>query len=108
MSKDPIGTSIEIMGKTYQVKCPESEVGSLQRAAQYLEEKMRNIHAADSLINVDRVAIVTALNIVHQLLTLEQQKNQQIQTINQRLHDLQAQVEGAIAQNKQLELEPAK
>jgi len=102
------GTSIDILGKTYQIKCPESEIASLQRAARYLEDQMRSIQSADSLLNVDRVAIVAALNIVHQLLTLEQQKNQQIQSVHQRLYDLQNRIEGAIEQNKQLELDAVK
>jgi cell division protein ZapA len=108
MNTERIGTPIEILGKTYQIKCPTEEISSLQHAARYLEEKMRAIQDAGSTIHVDRVAIITALNVVHQLLTLEQQKNQHMQTINQRLQDLQNKVESALSQNRQLELEPAK
>lgn len=108
MTTERIDTSIEILGKTYQIKCPESELSSLQRAAHYLEEKMRNLYATDNLIGIERVAVVTALNLVHQLFTVEQQKNREIQAINQRLHDLQVRLEGAIVQHKQLELEPVK
>lgn len=108
MNKERIGTSVEILGKTYQIKCPEEEVSALHRAAEYLEEKMRNIQDSDSVINVDRVAIVAALNVVHQLLSLEHQKHHNAQTISQRLKDLQNRVENALVQNKQLELEPAK
>jgi cell division protein ZapA len=106
MSDETIGTSVQIMGKTYQIKCPQTEVNSLQRAAQYLEEKMRVMRDAGTL-SADRVAIITALNIVHQLLMVEQQKNHHFQSINQRLHDLQTKVEQALAQNAQMELEPA-
>jgi cell division protein ZapA len=106
MSDDTVGASVEIMGKTYQIKCPQTEIKSLQRAAQYLEEKMRMMREA-GILSVDRVAIITALNIVHQLLMVEQQKNHHFQSINQRLHDLQAKVEQALAQNLQMELQTA-
>lgn len=106
MSDDAVGASVEIMGKTYQIKCLETEVKSLQRAAQYLEEKMRMMRET-GILSIDRIAIITALNIVHQLLMVEQQKNHHFQSINQRLHDLQAKVEEALAQSAQMELETA-
>lgn len=106
MMNDTTETSIEIMGKAYQIKCPETEVNSLQCAAQYLEEKMRLIRAS-GILNLDRIAIITALNIAHQLLMLEQQKNQHAQLINQRLTELQSKVENALAQGGQMELRSA-
>ena len=106
MSEETVGISIEIMDKIYQVKCPEEEVNSLQRAAQYLEEKMRVMRQAGTL-SVERIAIITALNIVHQLLMTEQHKNQHFQSINQRLQDLHLKIDQAIAENAQMELETA-
>lgn len=106
MSDDITGASVEIMGKTYQIKCPQSEIKSLQRAAEYLEEKMRMMRE-NGVLSIDRVAIITALNIVHQLLMVEQQKNHHFQSINQRLHDLQAKVEQALAYSSQMELQTA-
>jgi cell division protein ZapA len=88
-------TSVEIMGKTYQIKCPAAETHFLQQAAQYLEEKMRLMREA-GVLSLDRIAIITALNVAHQLLLLEQQKNQHLQRINVRLNDLQNKVEQAL------------
>jgi cell division protein ZapA len=107
MSQEVLGTSVEIMGKVYHIKCPEAEVHALQQSAQYLEEKMR-IMRDSGVMNIDRAAVITALNVVHQLLSLEQQKNTHFQQINQRLSDLQHKVERALSQDVQLELQPAK
>ncbi len=106
MKNDAIDTSVELMGKTYQIKCPETEVNALKRAAQYLEEKMRLIRES-GILSLDRVAIITALNVAHQLLTLEQQKNQHAHMINQRLAELHAKVESALVQNAEMEFQPA-
>lgn len=106
MSKETLETSVEIMGKIYQIKCPEEEVPSLHRAADYLQEKMRKMREA-GVLSVDRVAVITALNIVHQLLTLEQNKNQDLHLINQRLSALQNKVEQALAEAAQLEFQSA-
>lgn len=98
--------TIQLLGKEYQIKCPEAETNALQRAAQYLEEKMR-LTGESGIISLDRIAIIAALNVSHQLLMLEQQKNQHAHSVNNRLTDLQSKIETALAQNKQMELLPA-
>lgn len=106
MSNETPDTSVEIMGKVYQIKCPEDEVPALRRAADYLQEKMRKMRET-GVLSVDRVAVITALNIVHQLLTVEQHKDQQAQSINLRLSELQTKVEQALALSAQMELQSA-
>ena len=81
--------------KRIKLSAQETEVTALQRAAQYLEEKMRLIRES-GVLSLDRVAIITALNVAHQLLALEQQKNQHAHMINQRLIELQTKVENAL------------
>lgn len=103
MSNEKTQHPIQILGKVYHVKCPSTEIPSLERAALYLEEKMRIMR--DSGIATDRIAIITALNVVHQLLTLEQQKNSHVQTINQRLYELQNKLDHALAKKYQWEFE---
>ena len=106
MSKELPDTFVEILGKSYQIKCPESEVNSLKRAAEYLENKMRTMREA-GILSVDKVAIITALNVIHEWQTLEQQKNHYVQNVNQRVLELQTRVEHALAQTAQMELQSA-
>ena len=106
MSKELPDTLVEILGKSYQIKCPESEVNSLKRAAEYLENKMRTMREA-GILSVDKVAIITALNVIHEWQTLEQQKNHYVQSVNQRVLELQTRVEHALAQTAQMELQSA-
>lgn len=106
MSNESPDTLVEILGKSYQIKCPESEVSSLKRAADYLETKMRTMREA-GILSVDKVAIITALNVIHEWQMLEQQKNHYVQSINQRILDLQSRVEHALAETAQMELETA-
>ena len=96
-------TTIEIMGKTYQIKCPEHELPALQRSAQYLEEKMRTMRDAGT-VNADRLAVITALNVVHQLLDVEQQKNHYFQMITEKVEELYSRVEEALNEHADLEL----
>lgn len=101
MNKVPV--NIEILGKTYQIKCAENEVEALQKAASVLDEKMQKVQSTGNLINFDRVAVLAALNLTHQVLHLEQQSHQMAQSVQQRLQELQTKVEAALARNAQME-----
>jgi len=104
MTTNKMTVSVEILGKTYQFKCPENDVEALKKAAMVLDQKMQTVRDAGGVINFDRVAVLAALNLAHQTFCLEQQSNQVIQTVNQKLRDLQEKVEAALAHNSQMEL----
>ena len=86
----------------------ETEVTFLQQAAQLLEEKMREMRESGNVLSIDRVAVIAALNIAHQLLSLEQHATQKMQIVNQQIIDLQNKVESALVRNAQMELPPAR
>lgn len=100
-----IAANIEILGKSYQIRCPESELPSLQRAAQFLEERMKYLRDHANVLSLDRLAIITALNMANQLLTIEHEKAEQIHAINQRLHELQAKIERVVTPPPHVQLE---
>lgn len=104
MTDQSNSTTIEILGKPYPVKCPESELESLQKAAEYLNKKMEEVQASGKAINLERIAIITALNIAHEFLQAGQQKEGIVQKINQRILKLQSKLDEAINQVQQAEL----
>ena len=61
-------TTVEILGKLYSIRCLESELKSLQQAAALVNQKMTEIQTSGKAINLERIAIITALNITHQFL----------------------------------------
>jgi cell division protein ZapA len=103
MTKDMSTVTIEILGKSYQIKCPPSEIDSLQQAAAYLEEKMRITRDVAGVLSIDRIAVVTALNIAHQFVNQENQKNNYLR-MEQGLKTLQNKLENALHPHAQLEL----
>lgn len=104
MSNPSIQITIELLGKPYPVKCPESEAESLQQAAAYLNQKMLEVQASGKAINLERIAIITGLNIAHEFLQAGQQKDGIMNKINQRILKLQTRLEEAINQAQQTEL----
>lgn len=104
MTDKTINTTIEILGKFYPIRCPESDVESLQQAAKFLDEQMASIQASGKAINLERIAIMAALNISHQLLQQDQQKDSWVNKINSRITTLQEKLENAINKHLQTEL----
>ena len=62
---------ITIMGRDFRVACPESEQASLLEAVDYLNRKMLEIRDGGKIIGLERIAIMAALNIAHEMLTMK-------------------------------------
>jgi cell division protein ZapA len=69
MSADPKALQINVMGREFRIACPESEQKELLEAVDYLNRKMDEIRDHGKVIGVERIAIMAALNIAHELLT---------------------------------------
>ena len=61
---------ISIMGRTYKVTCPDEEREALLQAVSYLDQKMNEIKASGRIGNAERIAVMAALNIAHELLEM--------------------------------------
>lgn len=60
---------VSILDKEYQVNCHEDEVTALQRSANVLDEKMREMRDNSNVVGLDRLAVMAALNLTNELLT---------------------------------------
>ncbi len=58
-----------IMGREFRVTCPDEEREELLQAVAYLDKKMREIRDSGKVVGSERIAIMAALNITHELLT---------------------------------------
>ena len=69
MNAEPKGLQINVMGREFRVACPENEQKGLLEAVDYLNRKMTEIRDQGKVIGLERIAIMAALNIAHELLT---------------------------------------
>jgi len=60
---------VTIMGRTYKVACSEEERNALLSAVAYLDRKMSEIRSAGRVASAERIAVMAALNITHELLS---------------------------------------
>ena len=70
MSREAPGIDITILGRQFRVACTEDEKQELQKAVGYLDGKMREIRDSGKVIGVERIAIMAALNMAHELLSM--------------------------------------
>ncbi len=69
MSSENFNTVIvSILDKDYQVNCPEEQQSVLIDSARHLDAQMRNIHKSGKVIGLERIAVMAALNITHDLI----------------------------------------
>ena len=67
--------TVHILDKEYCIACPEDERNNLESAARYLDGKMREIRHTGKVIGNDRVAVMAAINLTHELLQLRDEHN---------------------------------
>lgn len=59
---------VKILDKEYQVACPREERQALVESAQLLDERMKAIRGTGAVIGLERIAVMAALNLSHELL----------------------------------------
>jgi cell division protein ZapA len=59
---------VTILGREFKVACKENERAELAEAVAYLDRQMREIRDRGKVSGVDRIAVMAALNITHDLL----------------------------------------
>ena len=59
--------NIRILDREYTVGCEPDERDSLMAAAKLLDAKMREIRGSNRMAALDRVAVLAALNLAHEL-----------------------------------------
>ena len=94
--------SIQILDRKYSIKCPTSEVSELQEAARVVQDNMKQLKRSGSISTTDQLAVVSALNVTHELLLLKKQNNNYINVMNKRLQDLQKRIEKFLAVEEEI------
>jgi cell division protein ZapA len=59
---------VSILGRDYRVACRESERAELLQAVAFLDKRMREIRDAGKVAGSERIAVMAALNMAHELL----------------------------------------
>jgi len=72
MSEVQQAVSLNILGKEYKIICEEGEQVTLAKSAKQLDQQMRDIRLTGKVSSAERVAVLAALNLTHELMQVKQ------------------------------------
>lgn len=98
-----VRVSVRILEKEYQVACLPEERSELLDSAEFLNGKMKDIRDAGNIVGLDRIAVMAALNLAHEL--LKRNRNEAIESeVTERVRQMRERVESALNRGTQLPL----
>ncbi len=103
MSGDKLQTlEVRILDRELRVACPEEERAELLDAVAYLDRKMREIRDGGKVISVERIAIMAALNIAHELLTTRLGSGFDMAEFKRRMTAMEATIDATLMEQDEL------
>ncbi|MEG1680739.1 MAG: cell division protein ZapA [Stenotrophomonas sp.] len=88
--------SVHILDREYTVGVEPTERESLTAAARVLDGKMREIRGSNRMAAVDRIAVLAALNLAHELQQVRDEQVAQQQRFQSAMNELNRRLDLAI------------
>ena len=97
-------SSIEVtlLGRNYRVTCSKDEREALLQAVAYLDGKMGEIKKSSKVSGTERIAVMAALNIAHELLSVKLGGGLDVGQVKRRISSIEAKLDTALAQQEKL------
>lgn len=102
MAQEAKALEVTIMGREFRVSCTDEERPDLLRAVEYLDRKMRDIREAGKVVGTERIAVMAALNIAHELLRTQVGGGVDLGDLKRRILGMQASIDAAMSNQDQL------
>jgi cell division protein ZapA len=89
---------VVIMGRSYKVACNDDERDDLLAAVELLDRKMIEIKGSGKVASAERIAVMAALNLAHELLQARRGgASVDLDAFKRRMQDMQATLDEALA-----------
>jgi cell division protein ZapA len=86
--------NVKILDREFTVGVEPGERDSLVAAANLLDARMREVRGNNRMAAIDRVAVLTALNLSHELLQLKRAADERDQALGRTLGELNRKLDG--------------
>jgi cell division protein ZapA len=96
MNKKSQPVSLNIMGKEYRIACDEEEQEDLIYSAQKLDVQMRKMRDSGKITGPDRIAVMAALNLAHELQMMKNKNAELNQKLSESLAKLSHKIENVL------------
>ena len=102
MAEAPKTVEVNLLGRSYRVACSDAEREALMQAVAYLDTKMNEIRKAGKVVGTERIAVMAALNVAHELLSVKLGSGFDVGQAKQRISAIESQLDQAIAKQENL------
>ncbi len=102
MAESPKTVEVNLLGRTYRVACEDGEREALMQAVAYLDAKMNEIRKAGKVMGAERIAVMAALNVAHELLSVKLGAGLDVGQVKRRMAAIESQLDAAIAKQEKL------
>jgi cell division protein ZapA len=93
---------VTLLGRNYRVTCGDGEREALMQAVAYLDGKMNEIKNSSKVTGTERIAVMAALNIAYELLSVKIGGGLDVGQVKRRISDIEAKLDAALAQQEKL------
>ncbi|OWY38306.1 cell division protein ZapA [Xenophilus sp. AP218F] len=98
---DVVQVDIELLGRQFTIGTPPEEKATLQEAVRLLEGKIANIQQHGKVMDTDKIAIMAALNIAHDLLKTKVGEGLEIEAFQRKIRSMSEAADAALARSQQ-------
>ena len=93
---------VSILGRNYRVTCADDEREALLAAVAYVDKKMTEIKGTSKVAGTERIAVMAALNIANELLSIKIGRGFDIAELKRRMNSVQSKLDQALSQQDSL------
>ena len=93
---------VTILGRAYRVACEPSEREALLKAVAFVDGRMAEIKKLGKNATTERIAVMAALNIAHELLTARAGGGVDVGETKRRIASIEARLDEALARQEKL------
>ena len=93
---------VQLLGRSYRVACGDGEREALLQAVAYLDGKMNEIRKSGKVMGAERIAVMAALNVAHELLSVKLGAGFDLGEAKRRISAIESQLDAAIAKQEKL------
>lgn len=93
---------VTILGRSYHIACEDSEREALLQAVAYLDGKMNEVRKTGKVSGTERIAVMVALNMAHELLATKLGGGLDLGQVKQRMAAIESRLDAALASQEKL------
>lgn len=88
--------TVRILEREYRVMCQPDQRRDLMESALFLDQQMRQIRDSGRISSIDKIAVMSALNLAEEVLKLRQQLAERTEKVDRRIRQMAIELDQAL------------